>query len=123
VGAAQDDPPVADAFLTPVERVDELAAAVEADVQLIRLAGAARARARAVRCGLCGALRRLWRAWVDIWALVGLHRRFTRSSSTCRREGFSPAIARPVVRAVAVSAHGRSARETDALARSQPAGH
>ena len=37
--AAQHDPPVAGAFLGPVERVDQLARAVEADVQLAGGAG------------------------------------------------------------------------------------
>ena len=36
LGAAQHDPPVPGALLAPVERIDELAGAVKADVQLIR---------------------------------------------------------------------------------------
>ena len=40
LGAAQHDAPVARALLGPVQRIDELAGAVEADVQLVRRAGA-----------------------------------------------------------------------------------
>ena len=74
------------AFLGPVERVDELAGAVEADVQLLGRAGAVgglrSARWRATSsCSPAGASARA----VDVGALVGLHRLLTRFIDARRR--------------------------------------